>query len=427
LAAPLDDLLRGIVDLRAEEARLDAQRETEFNRARDRQQALTEQMEARRGEEEARNEALELQLEEQEERLFELRALVREQAGELTDIGGTIRQNAADLKVDIAESPSNLLRDDDTQALAELRQLDGLATIDDIHGLWTVMARAIVDSGRIDRFDAVVLAPDGSARTTTVTRLGPFTNLADGQFVEWLPETAQLVTPERQPPARFLRQVNSFEQSDGPVSTVPLDPSRGAVLRLLGRAPQPMERLEQGGVVGYIIIALGVFGLLIALWQLSYLTWQGQRIKQQQKQLDKPVDSNPLGRVMLAATRENGGDAELFERRLDEAVLAELPALERGRSLIKLLAAVAPMLGLMGTVTGMIATFQAISLFGAGDPRLMADGISEALVTTLLGLAIAIPLLFLHSLVASRGRDLAQVLDEQSAGLAARHLELARG
>ena len=427
MAAGLDDLLQRIVDLRAEEQRRNAEREREFLQARDRQRQLTEQMEATQASEEQRNEALELQLEENDERLADLRALLREQAGELSDIGGTIRQNAADLESILGESPSVLLRSADQASLDELQGLKGLADIEHIQSLWAVMARGIIDSSRIERFEAEVLTPDGNPVSKTVTRLGPFTNLAEGQFLEWLPETAQLVSPERQPPARFLRIIEDYEESSGGVATVPLDPSRGAVLRLLGRAPNPMERLAQGGIVGYLILGLGAFGLLVGFWRLSFLAWQSQRVRRQRRNLDNPRDDNALGRVMLAATTSSADtDAGLLERRLDEAVLAELPALERGRGLIKLLAAVSPMLGLMGTVTGMIATFQAISLFGAGDPRLMADGISEALVTTLLGLAVAIPLLFMHSLVASRGRDLAQLLDEQSAGLAARHLEAVR-
>jgi len=114
---------------------------------------------------------------------------------------------------------------------------------------------------------------------------------------------------------------------------------------------------------------------------------------------------------------------ELLQLKLDEAVLAEIPALERGNSLIKLLAAIAPLLGLLGTVTGMILTFQAISLFGSGDPKLMAGGISQALVTTVLGLVVAIPLLFSHSVIAYLSRSMIQRLDEQCAGVLARSAE----
>ncbi|MCP4045074.1 MAG: MotA/TolQ/ExbB proton channel family protein, partial [Gammaproteobacteria bacterium] len=130
-----------------------------------------------------------------------------------------------------------------------------------------------------------------------------------------------------------------------------------------------------------------------------------------------------LGRIMLAAADAPSETDDLLLLKIDEAILAEIPALERGTGLIKLLAATAPLLGLLGTVTGMIVTFQSISLFGTGDPKLMAGGISQALVTTVLGLVVAIPLLFGHNLVASLSRSLVQRLDEQSAGMLARTME----
>ena len=140
------------------------------------------------------------------------------------------------------------------------------------------------------------------------------------------------------------------------------------------------------------------------------------------RQLREPGNANannPLGRVLLAAGDSGERDIDAIELLLDEAILRETPALQRGLGLLKLLAAVAPLLGLLGTVTGMILTFQSITLFGTGDPKLMAGGISQALVTTVLGLVVAIPLLFSHTLLSSRSRTLIQILDEQSAGLIA--------
>jgi biopolymer transport protein ExbB len=130
-----------------------------------------------------------------------------------------------------------------------------------------------------------------------------------------------------------------------------------------------------------------------------------------------------LGRVLTAVEGVSLDEEELLQLKLDEAVLSEMPALERGNGVIKLLAATSPLLGLLGTVTGMILTFQAISLFGTGDPKLMAGGISQALVTTVLGLVVAIPLLFSHSVIAYMSRSMIQRLDEQCAGVLARSAE----
>jgi biopolymer transport protein ExbB len=161
----------------------------------------------------------------------------------------------------------------------------------------------------------------------------------------------------------------------------------------------------------------------MACWRLLYLGVVYFRIRQQLQHLQAPSLSNPLGRVLQSVQGIDLHDDELLQLKLDEAVLAEMPALERGNGVIKLLAATSPLLGLLGTVTGMILTFQAISLFGTGDPKLMAGGISQALVTTVLGLVVAIPLLFSHSIIAYLSRSMIQRLDEQCAGVLARSVE----
>ena len=167
---------------------------------------------------------------------------------------------------------------------------------------------------------------------------------------------------------------------------------------------------------------MGAIGFIYAIIRLVNLTLTGKKMSTQMLS-STADDKNPLGRVIIAAEQDRSTGVDNLELILDEAITREVPALEKGLSMIKLLAAVAPLLGLLGTVTGMIATFQSISLFGTGDPKLMASGISQALVTTMLGLCIAIPLLFLHSLVSSRSRTLVQILDEQSAGLISKRLK----
>jgi biopolymer transport protein ExbB len=192
---------------------------------------------------------------------------------------------------------------------------------------------------------------------------------------------------------------------------------------MLSYTPSVRERIDQGGVIALIIIALGAVGVLLTLWRGLYLSLVYLRIRSQLNHLDHPRPGNPLGRVLKAVEGVSLDEEELLQLKLDEAVLAEMPALERGNGVIKLLAATSPLLGLLGTVTGMILTFQAISLFGTGDPKLMAGGISQALVTTVLGLVVAIPLLFSHSVIAYMSRAMIQRLDEQCAGVLARTAE----
>jgi biopolymer transport protein ExbB len=211
------------------------------------------------------------------------------------------------------------------------------------------------------------------------------------------------------------------------VVNMALDPSRGGILGLLVQTPSFRERVDQGGIVGYtIILIIAPLGLLICIERFLYLMIVGARVNRQLKS-DTPNANNPLGRVMTVYLENQHDDVETLQLKLDEAVLKDVPRLERGLPSIKVLAAVAPLLGLLGTVTGMIKTFQAITLFGTGDPKLMAGGISEALVTTVEGLVTAIPLVLLHSLLTGRSNRLVQILDEQSAGFIAEIAERRKG
>ncbi|NQD91607.1 MotA/TolQ/ExbB proton channel family protein, partial [Pseudomonas sp. CrR25] len=234
-------------------------------------------------------------------------------------------------------------------------------------------------------------------------------------------DAGELLAPRRQPAG--LGQVGDYLGSSDALASLPIDPSRGTLLAQLQRQPSLWDRLQQGGLVGWVIVALGAFGLLLAAWRLVFLARVGRGVGAQMHDLSAPRDDNPLGRVIgVLGPKPQLADLETLELKLDEAILQETPPLEKGQGLLKLLCAVAPLLGLLGTVTGMIVTFQAITQGGGGDSRLMADGISQALVTTVLGLVVAIPLLFLHSLLASRSKSLIQLLEQQSAGLIALHL-----
>ena len=209
---------------------------------------------------------------------------------------------------------------------------------------------------------------------------------------------------------------------DAGYTTMAVDPSRGQILSLLIQAPGLAERINQGGLVGYFIIFIGLLGLALSLWRLLILRQDGQAINQQLT-TDIVSQDNALGRILSVQNEHDAMDTESLELKIDEAILKEVPKLEKYHSIIKVFAAVAPLLGLLGTVVGMIVTFQALTLFGTGDPKLMAGGISQALVTTMLGLIVAIPLVFLHSVLTSWSGTLIEVLEEQSAGLIARHAE----
>lgn len=266
-----------------------------------------------------------------------------------------------------------------------------------------------------------VVEPGGDVREREVVRLGDFGAFTPNAL---LARRGAGDSPALEPdtPKEVSRWLADYANGDG--RTLAVDPTRGSVLDALTQRPTLQQRFHQGGYVGYVVVTLGVLGLLAAALQYAYLLLVSTRVRRQRRAPDALQPNNPLGRVLLRFARlDKAQPPEALEARLDEAVLAELPRLERGQPLVKLLAAIAPLLGLLGTVTGMIVTFQAITVFGTGDPQLMAGGISQALVTTVLGLVTAVPLLFAQTALSSRSRALTQLIEGQASAALATHLE----
>jgi len=228
----------------------------------------------------------------------------------------------------------------------------------------------------------------------------------------------------RQPPSRHLDTVAAFEGATEGYAKLAVDPSRGGLLVMLIDAPSSTERVQQGGAVGFVIIGLGIIALIVGVWRWIAIAITARKVAAQRKnaRVDK---GNPLGRVLEIAEQNADSDAEALELKLEEVVLRESSQLENYLWLVKTVSVVSPLLGLLGTVTGMIQTFQAITLFGAGDPKMMAGGISQALVTTMLGLIVAIPLVLLSDTLANSTRKIIDILDEKSAGLIALRSEQA--
>jgi biopolymer transport protein ExbB len=214
--------------------------------------------------------------------------------------------------------------------------------------------------------------------------------------------------------------------SEGDLVKAPVDPSKGNLFGILGELPKLSDRLAQGGSVGAVIAVLAVFGILLGLYKMFTLFATGNAMRATAKSRQAGT-GNPLARVFEVYENNRNRDIETLELKLDEQILREAPRLERGIDIIKVLAAVAPLMGLLGTVVGMIITFTAITIYGAGDPKLMAGGISVALMTTVFGLVAAIPLLLIHAIVSAMCRTNQQLLDEQAAGLVAEKMESMHG
>lgn len=419
----LDELLDSVRTSQQRQKELNAQRERDFLRDNSRQKELIAQARREFERRQQENQPLFAVTEKNKQEITRLEKELAELVQEMGDLSSTFHEFAGDFAAVMQESMVSAEfpeRDEALQALAASR---GQPTIDEIETLWLLLQQEMVEAGKIARFESEVVAATGKSTLRPVLRLGTFSAYADGDFLRYVPETGELLRLTRQPAARFRSQAAEFVRFSEAVAPITIDPTRGNLLGILSFTPDLRERIEQGGSIGYIILALGALGLVLLLWRMAYLGFIYLRVQAQLRDIGNPSLSNPLGRVLSAVQETPLNDEEVLQLRLDEAVLAEIPALERGNGFIKLLAATSPLLGLLGTVTGMILTFQAISLFGTGDPKLMAGGISQALVTTVLGLIVAIPLLFGHSFVNTLSRSMVQRLDEQCAGVLARHAD----
>jgi biopolymer transport protein ExbB len=425
-AETLDQLLQEVRQARTQITEENRAREQRFQQNRNEQQALLTQARQELQAQERRSEQLTERFNANEQELEQIQETLRLQLGNFGELFGVVRQVAGDT-VGIVRTSLVTAQDPDRGALAQrLAQVTGVPSMEELNGLRGLLVEEMIRGGTVVRFPATVRRPDGSAEKADVVRIGVFNVIAGDRFLYYDAESKSLQELSPQPQDRYRDLASDlFSAEANQIVPTAVDPSRGSLLSLLIQSPSLKERIAQGRIVGYVTIVLGLIGLLIALGRWLYLGAVGAKIRGQLK-ADEPRDNNPLGRIMRVYHDNRDIDTETLELKLDEAILREVPPLEKWQGSIKVIAAVAPLLGLLGTVTGMIETFQAITLFGTGDPKLMAGGISQALVTTVIGLVVAIPLVLLHSVVAGRSKALIEVLEEQSAGIIAKQSEIAR-
>ena len=419
--ASLEQLLQDIRELRTNEQAAMREREAEFLREHTNQQQLMQRAEAELAPIQAEADRLKAEFDQLEQALADTEAQMKQRSGYLGELFGVVRQAASDTRSQWQDSLLNVQFPGRLEQLDRLTSTAQIPTVNSLEQFWFMLQEDMTASGRVTRVTAPVINRDGQQHDRPVVLAGPFVALADEQYLSYRSQVGALQVLDRQP-SRSL--IADFLAPRNELADLLVDPTRGTVLEQMQQTPSLMDRVHQGGLVGYVIMALGVLGLLLALTKLVWLFRISRQVDCQANALDKLRDDNPLGRILgVIGDQPKLEELETLELKLDEAILREIPVLDRGNALIKLLAAVAPLLGLLGTVTGMIVTFQAITLFGTSDPKLMAGGISQALVTTVLGLTVAIPLLFLHATVAARSKALTQVLEQQSAGLIALHLD----
>ena len=413
----LDALLEQVKRERSNEKKELEQREIRFRKAHNRQQLLLAEAKSQLQKDEARSARLKADYESNATELQQQNAVLNDRIGSLSEMNGIVKQVASEMSSVIKSSLVSAEKNDRGHVLDVLATRRELASLKELEDLWLLAMDEMVESGKIVSFPAKIVTAAGNEIEQDVTRVGVFNAISAGRFLRSLPGTGKLIEPGRQPEKHFQNMALALERSEGGIVPFPLDPTSGAMLALLVQVPDLKNRIQQGGIVGYLIILIGVIGLLITLERFINLNLTSRKVQKQLR--SKTAGPNPLGRIMRVYSDNPDVDTETLGLKLDEAILKEVPRVKRGLSMLALLAAVAPLMGLLGTVTGIIETFQSITLYGTGDPRVMSGGISQALVTTVMGLLVAIPLLLFHSFLMSRSDALVQILDEKSTAFVA--------
>ncbi|MEN8771371.1 MAG: MotA/TolQ/ExbB proton channel family protein [Glaciecola sp.] len=425
-ALDLDALLKQLEQGQFAQKQENAQREKEFVAQRTQQDNVLRDTTTQRDNALDLSEKLETQFEENEFKLADLNEALTNRLGSLKELFGVLQQVSGDTKNKFYNSVVSAQIPGRSEFLDSMAQDMGksskLASITEIERVWFEIQREMTEASKVTKFTTSVVEASGSKVDKEVVRVGPFALIADGKYLEYNGVTGTVSELIRQPAARFGSSVSDLQNSDGELVQFGIDPTGGSILGLLVQAPNLKERIEQGGLVGYIILIVGAIGLLLALERLVSLFIIKTKVDKQLKS-DTFSDSNPLGRIMKVKETYPTADTEALELHLTEAILGEVPKLGRNLTIIKIISVVAPLMGLLGTVTGMINTFQAITLFGTGDPKLMAGGISTALVTTVLGLVVAIPMTLLYAMLNTRSKNIVFILQEQAAGVIAERSE----
>ncbi len=434
----LDSLLDEVEAVRADEIKAFEQRAAEFNAASaDQQQKMLAAAQAKRDGLGGSSKTLSDQFSANEIKINDAKKGLREKAASLglSEIFGVSRQVAGDTATLLRQSlistqfppaKGEMSRD---QFLRSYSASQATPTPADLERVWFELQREMTASGQVAKYQANVVQPGGQAAAAEVIRIGPFTATSDGKFLDYLPSLMTLNVYPRQPPAEFLAYVDELQSATSGYVEAVVDSARGVLLSLYVERPTWVKRVELGEEVGYVILLIGGAALLAFFGQLFFLVMTRMAVGRQLKNLTQLSKNNPLGRVLLAFKGDPNlieQDADIAELRISEAVLREVPKLERFQSFLRLSVAAGPLLGLIGTVLGMIMTFQSITESGSSDPKLMAAGIGQAMIATVLGLGIAIPLLFANAVLTSLSKSVSQILDEQAVGMLAESIEKQR-
>ena len=419
-ANTLDDLLKKVMEERTYEQKEFQEREDQFKKEKNKRQTLLNQAERELKKAEALSKRLTAEFEKNEQELSILENELNLVVGVLGELFGVVKQVAGDFRGQVLNSLVSAEIPDRDKFAESISARKKLPTTKELRQLWFEIQREITEQGKVSQFKQNIITQDGKSSPQLITRVGAFNLVSQGKYLNYQGDLAQIIELPKQPEGRFTRFIDDLEEAKEDTHPIfALDPSRGSLISILIRTPTLFERIRQGGLVGLGIICLLLFGLGLVVERWIVIIKEMKKINNQLKSTE-PREDNPIGQIFSIYEKNKNLDMESLEMKLSEVVVAYLPKVEKRIGLIKLLAAIAPLMGLLGTVIGMILTFQSITLFGTGDPKLMAGGISQALMTTVMGLCCAIPLLLCHSFISSRAQKIVQILEEQSSGLLAR-------
>lgn len=359
--------------------------------------------------EKIRNKNLETKFEANEKRLAELEESLQIKIGVLGELFGVTRQFAGEL---LASTEKAVTFSEFPERPEILRDIGGtqVHNLEQLQNLWISYLDEIVSSGEVKTINANIIDKNGESKVGEIVRYGHFTTSYDNKFVTPMPELNGFELLQRQPERGVLKNLRKHQRSDE-FSITSIDPTRGFLLSLYIDKPGWLDRIAQGKSIGFIIILIGISGFLFSVYKIYTLREQ-----------EKVIASDNASVILeMENIVKDVTNYESKENTLDEFIINYTGKLEWGANWVKFFAAVAPLLGLLGTVIGMIETFQAITLFGTGDPKQMAGGISQALVTTMLGLIVAAPLLGLYTYISQKVSNLSQVLEEKASYLLAKN------
>ncbi|EKF9736550.1 MotA/TolQ/ExbB proton channel family protein [Vibrio cholerae] len=416
-----NSLVQQATQEKAQQQQHNQQREAGFVQTAQELQAAKAELLAERNRLQKEADQLSSQFSDNENTLARLEETLRLETGSLGEMFGVVRQNAKELQSELDQSVTGVEPRAHQQSIDDVVAAKTLPSMAQLRGLWQAMSEEIRASGQIQTTEIQWLNGQGETQTVPALRLGSLGLISEQGYVKW-DNARQQALSYQQLPSDFPTFSHIRTLVNGDVVTMKVDPSRGVLLEQLALTPTLSQRLQAGGVIGNVILVLLGVGLIIALYRGAILATLRQKIKAQLKKPEQP-GNNPLGRILAVYNKEQQRSVEALELRLLEAVVDEQNHLETGLSMLKLLAALAPMLGLLGTVTGMIETFQVITQFGNGDPKVMAGGISMALVTTVEGLIAAIPLLLAHNILSAQAEAIRNILEKQGIGLVAQQAE----